>query len=150
MSEQQPPSWLDPLPIRWEAGTFHVRPSCSLTQAVPPIKRTFEQFVNSVYQPRTQIRRRTVEVRRALSTSLRYAHHPEYQKREPWYPENKRYIPFRSTIATLLVHPIWQHIVIAAPFMLYLHRQQVAGIVDAIIQYPDGAIGVVAHRVSSR
>lgn len=150
MSTSEPSPWLNPLPIRWEAGKFFVRPPRDLTPAVPPIDRTFEQLVNEVHQPRKRIRRRTLEVRRALSATLRSHHHPKYKQRGPWRPQDDRYTPFRSTIAPLLAHPIWDNAVIAAPFLLYLRRPPVAGIVDVIIQQPDGAIGVIALHTTRR
>lgn len=150
MSNSQQLSWLNPLPIRWEAGKFYVRPPRDLTPAVPPIERTFEQLINEVRQPRKRIRRRTLEVRRALSATLRSKHHPKYCQRGPWRPDDDRYMPFRSTIAPLLAHPIWENAVIAAPFLLYLRRPPVAGIVDAIIRQPDGAVGVIALHTNRR
>ena len=150
MSDTQPLSWLSPLPIRWEAGKFFIRPRHDLTPAVPPIERTFEQLVNKVHQPRQRIPRRTLEIRRALSATLRSQHHPKYRQRGPWRPEDDRYIPFRSTIAPLLSHPIWENSVIAAPFLLYLRRPPVAGIVDAIVQQPDGAVGLIALHTTRR
>lgn len=150
MTNPQPLSWLSPLPIRWEAGKFYVRPPRDHTPAVPPIERTFEQLINDVRQPRQKIRRRTIEVRRALSATLRSRHHPKHRQRGPWRPDDDRYIPFRSTIAPLLAHPIWENGVIAAPFLLYLRRPPVAGIVDAIIRQPDGAVGVVALHTTRR
>lgn len=150
MSNSQPLSWLNPLPIRWEAGKFYVRPPRDLTPAVPPIEQTFELLINSVHKPRTRIRRRAIEVRRALAATLRSAHHPTHSRRGPWRPEDDRYQPFRSTIAPLLAHPIWDNSVIAAPFMLYLRRPPVAGIADAIIQQPDGAVGVIALQTTRR
>lgn len=150
MNSAPPLNWLNPLPIRWEDGKFYVRPPRDLTPAVAPIERTFEQLVNEVHQPRQRIRRRTPEVRRALSATLRSHHHPKYKQRGPWRPEDDRYIPFRSTIAPLLAHPIWGNAVIAAPFLLYLRRPPVASIIDAIIQQPDGAIGVIALHTTRR
>lgn len=150
MSTSEPSPWLNPLPIRWEAGKFFVRPPRDLTPAVPPIDRTFEQLVNEVHQPRMRIRRRTLEVRRALSATLRHLHHPKYRHRGPWRPDDDCYTPFRSTIAPLLAHPVWDNAVIAAPFLLYLRRPPVAGIVDAIIKQPDGAFGVIALHTTRR
>jgi|GEM_PF-6169326 hypothetical protein len=150
MSTSEPLRWLSPLPISWEAGKFFVRPPRDLTPAVPPIDRTFEQLVNEVHQPRQRIRRRTLEVRRALCATLRHLHHPKYRHRGPWRPEDARYTLFRSTIAPLLAHPIWHNAVIAAPFLLYLRRPPVAGIVDVIIRHPDGSVGVIALHTTRR
>lgn len=150
MSTPQPHGWLDPLPIRWEAGKFYVRPSHTLTPAVPPIERTFEQLINDIYRPPSGIRRRAIEVRRALAATLRHLHHPKYKHRRPWQPNEPCFIPFRSTIGPLLAHPIWDNAVIAAPFMLYLRRPAVAGIADVIIQQPDGTVGVVALHTTRR
>lgn len=150
MSTRQPLDWLRPLPIRWEAGRFFVRPSLTLTPAVPPIERTFEQLINDIYRPPSGIRRRTIEVRRALSATLRAKHHPKHKHRGPWQPIEACYTPFRSTLGPLLAHPLWNNAVIAAPFMLYLRRPPVAGIADAIIQQPDGSVGVVTLHTTRR
>ena len=150
MSTQQPLDWLSPLPIRWEAGKFYVRPPRDLTPAIPPIERTFEQLVNDIYRPPSGIRRRTIEVRRALSATLRSKHHPKHKQRGLWQPVEACYTPFRSTLGPLLAHPIWDNAIIAAPYMLYLRRPAVAGIADAIIQQPDGSVGVVALHTTRR
>lgn len=151
--EPRPFTWLDPLPIRWDAGAGHFRlqaPEDSST-APAPIETTFEQIANEVHHPRHRIQRRSPEVRRALSFTLRFAHHPGFIGRGPWLPDDPCYTPFRSTIAPLLDHTLWQsHAVIAAPFVVFLPRQPVAGVIDAVVRHPEGDISVVALHTCRR
>ena len=144
--------WLKPLPIRWEAGLFHVqRPPHNLTPVLPPIELTFEQVSNDVHHPRHRIKPRKPEIRRALSCSLRYNHHPKYAGGQPLLPDDPRFHPFRRTIGPLLAHNLWQsHRIIAAPFLCYLPRRPIAGFIDAIVQHPEGDVAVVTLHTCHR
>lgn len=151
--QPRPFTWLDPLPIRWDSGsnTFRLQPPNDTIPAPTPIETTFEQISNQVHHPRHRITRRTPEVRRALCSTLRYANHPALAGRGPWVPEAACYRPFRSTISPLLGHPLWQsHAVIAAPFLVFLPRRPIAGIIDAVVQHPKGQIGVVTLHTCRR
>jgi hypothetical protein len=153
LQEPRPFTWLDPLPIRWDAGAnlFRLQPPNDDAPAPAPIETTFEQITNEVHHPRHRIPRRIPEVRRALCSILRFAHHPDLIGRGTWVPEAPCYKPFRSTITPLLDHPLWQgHAVIAAPFLVFLPRRPIAGIIDAIVQHPEGEIGIVALQTCRR
>lgn len=130
--------WLDPLPVKRTPDGYQV-PGRSA-----PITTTFEGIVNSLYRPRGRaLPRRIPEIRNALAHTLRYAHCPALVGQGPWRPTADRYKPFRSTIAPLLDHPIWQSVnVIAAPDLLYLPARPIAGSVDVILQLADGTIAI--------
>lgn len=143
-SDAKPLSWLDPLPVRHDAGRYFLHSDPG------PIEDTFESITNAVHHPRHRLPRRIPEVRRALSLTLRYVYNPALQGKGPWAP-SRPYIPFRSTIGPLLAQPLWQTAtVIAAPFLTYIPRQRVAGPIDVILQLPDGSVAIAILQCSRR
>jgi len=150
MTTDAPPRWLPDLPITWNGHCFLLKPSSPYAEG-QPIQRTFEQVTNDVHHPRHRIQRRSPEVRRALCATLRSAYHPIQGGRGPWVPDHDCYKPFRSTIGPLLEHTLWQsHAVIAAPFIAFLPRRPIAGFIDAIVQHPEGDVGVVTLHTCRR
>lgn len=139
------PSWLPPQPIHFKTGHY------LLEGDDEPIQETFEQIANAVHPPRHRLPRRSLEVRRALSLTLRYAHHPELIGRGPWLPNDPRYLPFRSTIAPLLSHNLWQSAqVLAAPYLAFIPRHRIAGAIDVVLQLPDGSTAIAILQCSRR
>jgi hypothetical protein len=146
MASDAPPllGWLDPLPIRYSNGLFVLSNDST-------IEETFQQITDEAHHPRNRIPRRSPEVRRALSQTLRYAHNPALQGRGPWLPADPRYTPFRSTIAPLLSQPLWETArVIAAPLLAYIPRARIAGIIDVALQFPDGSTAIAVLQCSRR
>lgn len=131
-----PPAWLTPQPLR------STKEGYILEGDPEPITSSFADVINAFHRPR--LPRKIYEVRNALALTLRYAHHPDFIGQGPWVPAAERYRPFRSTIAPLLAHPLWQStVVIAAPFLLHLKRPRVAGSLDVILQLADKSLAVV-------
>lgn len=145
-SDANPLSWLEPLPIRHEAGRYFLHDDPT------PIEDTFETITNAVHHPRHRLPRRIPEVRRALSLTLRYAYNPALQGKGPWTPaSDSRYLPFRTTISPLLSQPLWQTAtVIGAPFLTFIPRHRIAGPIDVILQLPDGSIAIAILQCSQR
>lgn len=138
-------SWLPPQPIHFKQGHYF------LDNDSEPIQQSFEQIANAVQRPRHRIPRRSPEVRRALSLTLRYAHNPQLIGRGPWLPSDTRYLPFRSTIAPLLSHNLWQSAqVLAAPYLAFIPRQRIAGAIDAVLELADGTTAIAILQCSRR
>lgn len=141
-SDSDLPSWLPSLSIRHANGQYILNDG-----TICPF--TFEQITNAIHRPR--LPRRVPEVRRALALTLRSAHHPGYQDKEPWVAAEPRYQPFRSTIQPLLAHPHWSTArLLAAPFLTYIPRSLIAGPIDVILQLPDGSIAIAILQTARR
>lgn len=138
-------SWLPPQPIHFKDGHYFLEGDPN------PIADTFEQITNTISHFRHCLPRRSPEVRRALSLTLRYANIPDLIGRGPWRPSDPRYTPFRSTIAPLLAHNLWHSSkVLSAPFLAFIPRRRIAGIIDAILELQDGTKAIAILQCSRR
>jgi len=141
-SDSNSPPWLPSLSIRHDQAQFILNDGTICPS-------TFEQITNAIHRPR--LPRRIPEVRRALALTLRSAHHPGWQDKGPWMPDEPRYQPFRSTIQPLLAHPIWNTAqILAAPFLTYTPHSLIAGPIDAILQLPDGTMAIAMLQTARR
>jgi hypothetical protein len=140
-----PLDWLNPLPIRHSSGQF------LLAHDPTPIQETFQQITDEAHRPHIRIPRRSPEIRRALCLMLRHQHKPNQQGRGPWQPLDPCYAPFRTIINPLLAQPIWTTArVIAAPFITYIPRARIGGIIDVILQFPDGSTAIAILQNTRR
>lgn len=138
MTTDPPPTrWLQPQPVRLQDGRY-----CLPGNPLP--LQSITEIVDQTHTP-ALLPKRTPEIRRALAWTLRFAFHPDYQGRGPWVPDHPRYRLFRSIIAPLLMHPLWQSVeVIAAPYVLHIPGRAVAGTADVIYRQQNGELAIAA------